>query len=176
MTLRAFFPIVLAALIAAPAVAQVRKAELAGVRNYSKVDATVGCAGATDASAMTALKGEGYVSVINLRTATEQGADIEAGRAAAQRAGLKYFHLPFSTAMPDPKIVDSFLATVADPKNQPVFVHCGSANRVGGMWMIKRVLQDKWTMDKAREEAEAIGLREPAMIAFVTEYIKTHSK
>ena len=155
-------------------IAQVRKAELAGVRNYSKVDATVGCAGATDASAMRALKGEGYVSVINLRTASEQGADVEAGRAAAQAAGLKYFHLPFSSAMPDPKIVDAFLATVADSKNQPVFIHCGSANRVGGMWMIKRVLQDKWAMDKARAEAEAIGLREPGTIAFATEYINTH--
>ena len=70
--------------------------------------------------------------------------------------------------------MSSFLGAVADPKNQPVFVHCGSANRVGGMWMIKRVLQDKWTVEQARAEAEAIGLREPAMIAFVTEYINTH--
>jgi uncharacterized protein (TIGR01244 family) len=174
MILRVFLSLALAAAIATSALAQVRKAELAGVRNYSKVDATIGCAGATDPAAMKALKGEGYVSVINLRTATEPGADVEAGRAAAQSAGLRYFHLPFSSAMPDPKIVDGFLATVADPKNQPVFIHCGSANRVGGMWMIKRVLQDKWPMDKARAEAEAIGLREAATITFVTEYINTH--
>jgi uncharacterized protein (TIGR01244 family) len=174
MFLRAFLSFALAVTVATAAGAQVKKAELAGVRNYSKVDATIGCAGATDPSAMKALKAEGYVSVINLRTAAEQGADIEGGRAAAQAAGLKYFHLPFNSAMPDAKIVDGFLATVADPKNQPVFIHCGSANRVGGMWLIKRVLQDKWTMEKARAEAEAIGLREPATIAFVTEYIKTH--
>jgi uncharacterized protein (TIGR01244 family) len=174
MSLRAFLSFTVAAAIAVPLAAQVRKAELPGVRNYSKVDATVGCAGATDASAMKALKAEGYVSVINLRTATEPGADIEAGRAAAQSAGLKYFHFPFNTAMPDATAVSSFLGTVADPKNQPVFVHCGSANRVGGMWMIKRVLQDKWTVEQARVEAEAIGLREPAMIAFVTDYINAH--
>ena len=179
MILRAVLSFALAAAVTVaaltvPAHAQVRKAELEGVRNYSKVDATIGCAGATNPSAMKALKAEGYASVINLRTATEPGADIEAGRTAAQAAGLTYFHLPFSSAMPDPKIVDSFLATVADPKNQPVFIHCGSANRVGGMWMIKRVLQDKWAMDKARAEAEAIGLREAATIAFVTEYINSH--
>ena len=174
MFLRIFLSFALAAAVASAAAAQVQKAELAGVRNYSKVDATIGCAGATDPSAMKALKAEGYVSVINLRTAAEQGADVEGGRAAATAAGLKYFHLPFNNAMPDPKIVDGFLATVADAKNQPVFIHCGSANRVGGMWMIKRVLQDKWAMDKARTEAEAIGLRDPATIAFVTEYIKTH--
>jgi uncharacterized protein (TIGR01244 family) len=174
MILRAFLSLALAAALATSALAQVRKAELAGVRNYSKVDATVGCAGATDPAAMKALKGEGYVSVINLRTATEQGADIEAGRAAAQSAGLKYFHLPFSSAMPDPKVVDSFLATVADTSNQPVFIHCGSANRVGGMWMIKRALQDKWPLERARTEAEAIGLRDPKLTAFATDYIEKH--
>jgi uncharacterized protein (TIGR01244 family) len=174
MILRAFLSVALATACAASAFAQVRKAELAGVRNYSKVDATVGCAGATDASAMSALKSEGYVSVINLRQATEQGADVEAGRAAAKAAGLKYFHLPFNSAMPDPAVVDHFLATIADTTNQPVFIHCGSANRVGGMWMIKRVLQDKWPLDRARTEAEAIGLREPATIAFATKYIDTH--
>jgi len=174
MFLRTFLSLTIAAAAASPLLAQVTKAELAGVRNYSRVDATVGCGGATDPAAMKALKQEGYVSVINLRTATEPGADIDAGRAAAQTAGLKYFHLPFNSAMPDAAVVTSFLAAVADPKNQPVFVHCGSANRVGGMWMIKRVLQDKWTVERARVEAEAIGLREPAMIAFVTEYINAH--
>ena len=174
MIQRALLSLVFAAAVAMPAFAQVQKAELAGVRNYSKVDATVGCAGATDPSAMKALKADGYVSVINLRMPTEQGADIEGSRTAAQAAGLKYFHFPFNTATPDSAVVSSFLSTVADKRNQPVFVHCGSANRVGGMWMIKRVLQDKWAIDKAREEADAIGLREPAMIAFVTDYINTH--
>ena len=63
MFLRTFFSLVVAAAVALPAAAQVRKAELAGVRNYSKVDATVGCAGATDPSAMKALRADGYVSV-----------------------------------------------------------------------------------------------------------------
>jgi len=154
--------------------AQVKKSEMPGVRNFSRVDATVGCGGAVDPSAMAGLKKEGFVSVINLRQASEPGADVDAGRAAAQAAGLKYIHLPFNVAMPDSKVVDSFLGAVADKSNQPVFIHCGSANRVGGMWMIKRVLQDKWPMDKAREEAGAIGLREDATIAFVTQYINSH--
>src|ERR671912_991416 len=148
----------LAALLAIPGAAQVQKKEMAGVRNYSRVDATVGCGGAVDPAAMKALKGEGYVSVINLRLASEEGANVEAGRAAAQAAGLKYIHLPFNAAMPDSKVVDSFLAAVADKSNQPVFIHCGSANRVGAVWMIKRALQDGWEVDRARAEAEAIGL------------------
>lgn len=174
MTMRFFVAAALTTLIAVPLMAQVQKKEVAGVRNYSRVDATVGCGGAVDPAAMTALKTEGFVSVINLRLASEPGADVEAGRAAAQAAGLKYIHLPFNVAMPDTKVVDSFLAAVADKNNQPVFIHCGSANRVGGMWMIKRALQDKWPIEKARAEGEAIGLNSAPLVAFATEYINTH--
>jgi uncharacterized protein (TIGR01244 family) len=174
MNMRIFVAPALAALLAIPVATQVQKKELTGVRNYSRVDATVGCGGAVDPAAMAGLKKEGFVSVVNLRQATEQGADVDAGRAAAQAAGLKYIHLPFNVAKPDPKVVDSFLAAVADKSNQPVFIHCGSANRVGGMWMIKRALQDKWPLEKAKAEGEAIGLNSAALVAFATEYINTH--
>jgi uncharacterized protein (TIGR01244 family) len=174
ITFAAAVAAVLTFALALPVLAQVQKKEMTGVRNYSRVDATVGCGGAVDPAAMKALKGEGYVSVINLRLASEEGANVEAGRAAAQAAGLKYIHLPFNAAMPDSKVVDSFLAAVADKNNQPVFIHCGSANRVGGVWMIKRVLQDKWAVDRAMTEAEAIGLNNPQLKAFATEYIKSH--
>jgi uncharacterized protein (TIGR01244 family) len=166
----------LALLLATAATAQVQKKEVPGIRNYSRVDATVGCGGQVDPAAMSALKKEGFVSVINLRLANEPGADVDAGRAAAQAAGLKYIHLPFNAAMPDSKVVDSFLATVADKSNQPVFIHCGSASRVGGMWMIKRVLQDQWPIEKARTEAEAIGLNNPQLTLFATEYINSHRR
>ncbi len=156
--------------------AQVTKAEIAGVRNYSRVDATVGCAGATDPAAMSALRKEGYVSVINLRQESEPGADVDAGRKAAQAAGLKYIHLPFNAAAPDAKVVESFLAAVADKSNQPVFIHCGSANRVGAVWMIKRALQDGWTVDRARTEAQAIGLASPQLTTFATEFIAARKR
>ena len=156
--------------------AQVRKAEMEGVTNFSRVDATVGCGGATQPSAMAALKKNGFVSVINLRLASESGADIDASRAAAQAAGLKYIHLPFDAANPDSKLVDNFLAAVSDHSNQPVYIHCGSANRVGAVWMIKRALRDGWDVDKAMAEAEAIGLTNARLKTFATEYIATHKK
>ena len=174
MTMRLTLAVLLAASIALPVAAQVEKKEVAGIRNYSRVDATVGCGGAVDPAAMASLKKEGFVSVINLRLPTEEGANVDAGRAAAQTAGLKYIHLPFNVASPDSKVVDSFLAAVADKSNQPVFIHCGSASRVGGMWMIKRVLQDKWMLDRALTEAKAIGLNSAPLEAFAVQYIKSH--
>jgi uncharacterized protein (TIGR01244 family) len=160
--------------VAVAAAAQVKKQEMPGIRNYSRVDATVGCGGQTDPSAMAGLKKEGYVSVINLRLPTEEGANIDAARAAAQTAGLKYIHLPFNAAMPDTKVVSDFLGAVADKTNQPVFIHCGSANRVGAMWMIKRALQDGWTVERAQAEGEAIGLTNPQLKEFAANYIKEH--
>jgi uncharacterized protein (TIGR01244 family) len=174
MSIRIALAAFVAVLLTVPVLAQVTKQEIAGIRNFSRVDATVGCGGATDPAAMATLKKEGFVSVINLRLANEEGANVDAGRAAAQAAGLKYIHLPFNVAMPDSKVVDTFLAEVANRSNQPVYIHCGSANRVGGMWMIKRVLQDKWPLDRALTEAQAIGLNNPALQTFATNYIKSH--
>ena len=176
MRFRMLWVVALVAVAGSWASAQVKKSDMPGVRNYSRVDATVGCGGAVDPSAMSALKKEGYVSVINLRLPDEPGADVDAGRAAAKAAGLKYIHLPFNAASPDPKVVSDFLGAVADKSNQPVFIHCGSANRVGAVWMIKRVLQDGWAVDRAQTEAEAIGLQNPQLLAFATGYIKEHRK
>jgi uncharacterized protein (TIGR01244 family) len=169
-------PLTMAVSLSLPAAGQIQKKEMPGIANYSRVDATVGCGGRVTPAAMKSLKGEGYVAVINLRQASEPEADIEAGRAAAQAAGLKYIHLPFNASAPDPKVVDAFLAAVGDTSNQPVFIHCGSANRVGGLWMIKRALRDGWAIEKAQQEGEAIGLRDAKLTAFAVEYIKTHRK
>ena len=168
------FAATLAAFLTIPLAAQVQKQDIPGIRNFSRVDATVACGGATDPSAMAALRRDGFASVINLRLASEEGANVEAGRAAAEAAGLKYIHLPFSGASPDPVVVDNFLAAVSDRSNQPVFIHCGSANRVGSVWMIKRALQDMWPVEKALIEAQAIGLRSEGLTTFATEYIEAH--
>lgn len=174
MMTRLMFAVGVAAMLAVPAAAQVQKKDMPGIRNYSRVDATIGCGGATDPAAIAGLKNEGYVSVINLRLPTEEGANVDAERAAAQAAGMKYIGLPFNVAAPDSKVIDAFLAAVADKSNQPVYIHCGSANRVGGMWMVKRVLQDKWAIDRATTEAEAIGLTSPDLKKFVAGYIAAH--
>jgi uncharacterized protein (TIGR01244 family) len=156
--------------------AQVTKQERAGIVNFSKVDAVVACGGATDTSALEGLAKDGFKSVINLRLSTENGANIEQNTARAKELGLNYIHIPFNTQQMDPKVIDNFLAAIANKNNQPAFVHCGSASRVGGVWLAKRVLQDGWAVDKATEEAKAIGLRSEAIEKFALDYIATHKK
>jgi uncharacterized protein (TIGR01244 family) len=153
-----------------------KKETVPGIVNFTKVDATVACGGALSGDAVGELKTRGYRAIINFRLASENGANVEAEQAAATQAGIKYIHLPFNAQSPDPKVVDAFLSSVADRANQPVFVHCGSANRVGAMWLIKRVLQDGWAIDKATAEAEMIGLTSAPLKQFALDYLKAHGK
>ncbi len=158
------------------AFAQVTKQERAGIVNFSKVDAVVACGGATETSALDGLGKDGFKSVINLRLATEANANIDANAAHAKSLGLKYIHIPFNAGQPDNKVVDQFLAAIADKSNQPAYVHCGSASRVGSVWLVKRVMQDGWTIEKATEEAKAIGLRSEPLEKFALAYIAAHKK
>jgi uncharacterized protein (TIGR01244 family) len=152
------------------------KTTLPGAINVTRVDATIACGGATTAQAFPELKKLGFNSIINLRREQEQGADIPGAKAAAATADLKYIHIPVDGANPDPKSVDQFLAAVTDKTHQPVYIHCGSANRVGAMWLIKRVLVDGWEIPRATEEAVTIGLTSEALKKFAIDYATTHKK
>jgi uncharacterized protein (TIGR01244 family) len=152
--------------------AQESRETLPGAANYTRVDATVACGGVTSPEAIAELKRRGFVSVINLRELSEPGVADEA--AVVEKAGMRYLHIPLNSAKPETAPVDRFLAAVADRSNQPVYIHCGSANRVGAVWAIKRALQDGWTTDKALAEAEAIGLRSPVLRQFALDYISAH--
>jgi protein tyrosine phosphatase (PTP) superfamily phosphohydrolase (DUF442 family) len=103
--------------------AQVVRQEVPGVRNFAKIESTVACAGAITPAAIPEIKKMGYASIINLRLATEQGADIDGNIAAAKAAGIPYYHIPFSGAAPDPAVVDTFLKTIGTPGVEPAFIH-----------------------------------------------------
>lgn len=138
---------------------------IAGVVNYTRVDATVACGGDTSPAAIAEIARQGFAAIVNLRLGHEPGVAGEA--ALVEEAGLRYFHLPMDPNAPEEATVDAFLEVVADPANQPVYIHCASANRVGGVWAIKRVVQDGWPREQAIEEARAIGLRSPVLLDFV---------
>jgi uncharacterized protein (TIGR01244 family) len=152
------------------------KTTLPGAKNVTRVDAALMCGGATGDEAFPALKKEGFVSVINLRMADEPGVNIASSRAAAEAAGLKYVHVPVRSASPDPASVDAFLAAVQDRGNQPMYIHCASANRVAAMWLIKRVVVDGWSVERASEEAKAIGLTSEPLRQFAVEYATAHRR
>jgi len=160
----------------AAAQSQVKKETVTGITNFAQVETTVACAGAVTPSSVAAIKKMGFGSIINLRLANEQGADIDAEAAAAKAAGINFVHLPLNGASPDPAVVDRFLKVVTESGNQPAFIHCASGNRAAAMWFIKRVLVDKWDSDRATAEAAQLGLTSQPLKTFALDYIQTHKK
>ena len=168
--------VTLSALLAGVAGAQVTKESVPGISNFSRVETTIACAGATTPAAVAEVKRLGYASIINLRQASEAGADVEAEEAAAKAANIRYIHLPFNAAAPDSTQVDRFITAVAAPANQPAFVHCASANRASALWMVKRMVVDGWDAERAGTEATALGLTNPALKTFALDYAAAHKK
>ena len=110
-------------LAAAPVGAQVIKETVPGIVNYARVETTVACAGAITTDAVPEIKRMGYKSIINLRLASETGANIDEHTAAAKAAGITFVHIPFSVAAADPEVVDKFLAAITTPGAEPAFIH-----------------------------------------------------
>jgi uncharacterized protein (TIGR01244 family) len=122
---------------------------------------------------MAQLKADGVKAVLNLRQPSEHRADDE--RAAAEKAGLKYFNIPVEFANPKDEQADEFLKLTDDPANRPMFIHCTAAIRVGAFWMIRRVLRDGLTVEAALEEARKVGLAQsPHLEDFARAYIEKH--
>jgi uncharacterized protein (TIGR01244 family) len=115
--------------------------------------------------------------VVNLRLATEPGANIEEAKKAAESAGLVYIHLPFSNAAPDTAVLDEFLKAVVKPENQPMMLHCGSGTRVSMFWAVKRVMIDGWTTEKAMGELPDLSKNlSQTLRTFMLDYLKAHGK
>lgn len=120
------------------------------------------------------LKQAGIKTVITLRKAQElpwNEADV------AKQHGMKFVEVPF--AGPDelkPEVFDQVLKILRDKKRGPTVLHCGSANRVGGIWYAYRVLDGKQSPQAALEEAKVVGLRTPGYLQKAQEYVARQAK
>ncbi|HEY0431608.1 MAG TPA: protein tyrosine phosphatase family protein [Pyrinomonadaceae bacterium] len=163
---------ILVILIAMPIAAQ---QEVPPIRNFLRVNDQFCTGGQPRLEHLQQLKDEGVKAIINLRQPSEHRAAEEEAR--AKELGLKYFNIPFVFGEPKDEQATEFLKITDDPANRPAFIHCASAIRVGAFWMIRRVLRDGWTIEKAEEEAAKIGLKEsPHLNEFARRYIEKHKK
>ena len=165
-----------ASLATGVATAQVTKQNIPGITNFARLETTVACAGATKPEAVPEIKKMGFVSIINLRPADEPGANVDAEAAAAKAAGIKYFHVPFNGASPDPRAADGFLKAITSAGAEPAYIHCSGGNRAATMWLVKRLAIDHWAVDRATAEASALGLTSPQLKQFAIDYARSHQR
>ena len=154
---------------------QVTKKDIPGISTFAQVETTIACGGSTKPEAIREIAKMGFKSVVNLRLASEQGAQVEEEGEAVKSAGMRYVHLPFDPQNPDAHLIDNFIAAVAAPANQPAYVHCAAGGRAASLWMVKRVLADGWDEQRALTEANALGLND-RFRPFALNYIHTHQR
>ena len=154
---------------------QVTKKDIAGISTFAQVETTIACGGSTKPEAIREIGKMGFKSVINLRLASEEGALVEEEGAAVKAAGMNYVHLPFNMQSPDPRLIDNFIAAVTSPANTPAYVHCAAGGRAAALWMIKRVIADKWDEQRALTEANLLGLND-RLRPFALNYIHSHAQ
>jgi protein tyrosine phosphatase (PTP) superfamily phosphohydrolase (DUF442 family) len=147
--------------------------ELTGIPNFKKTTTQVWTGGQPSMDHLMKLKDAGVKVIINLRSHSESNnlGFVEASR--AKELGFEYFNIPVIFGELRPEAADAFLKITDEQlKKGPVFIHCAAAIRVGGFWLIRRVLRDGWEFDRALQEANSIGLGDQAdLIRFGREYI-----
>jgi uncharacterized protein (TIGR01244 family) len=150
--------------------------EVTAIPSFLKLNDNVWTGGQPTMEHLGKLKEGGIKVVINLRPHSEHDGGREESK--VKELGLSYFNIPVVTRDPQPEDADDFLKITDEQlKNGPVFIHCAAGTRVGGFWLIRRVLRDGWEFDKALEEANKIGLRNNAvLIEFAKGYIEKNKK
>ena len=115
------------------------------------------------------IKSKQIKRIITLRTDGEIKWDEQA---AVEEAGLKFVHVPFRSpeSLTD-EVFDKIRKLLKDESTKTLF-HCGSANRVGGVWLPYRVLDEGVPVETAMAEAKEIGLKSPMVEKKALDYIR----
>lgn len=166
-----FFPALFAAAFLQ---AQAPEKPFYDIKNFLRLNDQLCTGGQPSTEDLERMKAEGIKAIINLRRPSEYDAASEAGR--ARELGLRYFNIPVDSNAPKDEQVEEFLKLIKNPENRPAFIHCATANRVAGFWMIHRVQVDEWKLEDAQKEAEKIGLTNPKLKEFVLDYIARHAR
>jgi uncharacterized protein (TIGR01244 family) len=165
---------ILAAAFAAAFAAGVSGQSSSDIDRFLRIDDQVCTGGQPTIAQLASLKQEGVRAILNLREAEEHNVGEE--QAAAAKLGLLYIHVPVRTLDPRSAQVDAFLSALENPKIYPIFIHCGSGNRVGAFWMIRRMVVDGWSSGDAEVEARRIGLTSPSLREFALAEARTRTR
>jgi ubiquinone/menaquinone biosynthesis C-methylase UbiE/protein tyrosine phosphatase (PTP) superfamily phosphohydrolase (DUF442 family) len=113
-------------------------------------------AGQFAAEDVAKIREQGFKRVITLRAPGEINWDE---KRLIEEAGIEFIEVPFR----DPESLDDRVfgrvRELLSDSSTKTLLHCGSANRVGGVWLPYRVLDEKVDLQTAVTEAERVGLK-----------------
>jgi protein tyrosine phosphatase (PTP) superfamily phosphohydrolase (DUF442 family) len=146
-------------------------ATLGSTRNVHAHGSTLLCGQPSPEDLATA-KQQGVQVVLTLRGENEIDWDEQA---EVHKLGMEFKRVDF--AGPDTLTDEVFDQTreilrEAEKRRQPVMLHCGSANRVGAVWLVYRVLDQGVSWEQAHDEAREVGLRTDGFVDRAKEYVQ----
>jgi protein tyrosine phosphatase (PTP) superfamily phosphohydrolase (DUF442 family) len=102
------------------------------------------------------LAARGFKTVLHLRS---PGEDNNAARRQFEKKGMRYLTLEVSPARLDEEMLKQFNRLVTDTANHPLFVYDRDGSVTGGLWYLHYRVYLKQADEKARAEAQRLGLR-----------------
>lgn len=148
--------------------ATLQAAEVGTIRNLHTFG-DIWLAGQPGAEDFALVEDAGIATVINLRKTDEPvGFDVAA---CVADNDMLYANPAFRS--PDELTDELFgeLRELLREAPRPLLLHCGSANRVGAVWIPWRVLDKGVELEQAVAEAKEIGLRSPEYEAKARDYV-----
>ena len=147
------------------------------MKDLKKINDQITVGGQPTADDIAQLKNDGFRTIVNLRTEGEEDQPMspDEERQAVEEAGMRYIHLPVSSATMGPETVDKFRAQLPNFEG-PTLVHCHAGMRAGAFTMMATATKEGWSGDETLEKAQAMGFecKAPELKQFVRSYVDSH--
>lgn len=141
-----------------------------GVTNACQILPTVTTGGQPTREHLEALARSGNAIVMDMREPMEPRAFDEPALVA--ELGMEYRPIPIGPHSMNDATLDAIRSTLAEAGERPVFVHCGSGNRVGGALIPVLMLDQGMDEDVAVDAAMRVGLRSAELLEWGLGYTR----
>ncbi len=143
---------------------------LNGVTNACQILPTVTTGGQPTREHLEALARSGNAIVVDTREPMEPRAFDEPALVA--ELGMEYRLIPIGPHTMNDATLEAVRSALAEAGERPVFVHCGSGNRVGGALIPVLMLDQGMEEDDAVDAAMRVGLRSAELMEWGLGYTR----
>jgi ribosomal-protein-alanine N-acetyltransferase len=141
--------------------------ELGQILAFRRLSPLLASAGQPEPSGIAAIGRAGFKHLINVALSTSPGALADEA-ALAERAGLRYLHLPIDFDAPEPEQAQRLFAELGQLRSEPVFVHCAKNMRVSALLSAYRMVLGGVSCQAARADLHAIWEPNPTWRRYVS--------
>jgi protein tyrosine phosphatase (PTP) superfamily phosphohydrolase (DUF442 family) len=125
------------------------------IYNYLYLTEKLSSSGMPKAEDVGAIAQAGVQTVVNLATASSEGA-LQNEQELVESRGIQYFHIPVEWDRPTRQNLDDFMNTMDAHTDDNVLVHCQANFRATGFVTLYRVLRLGWKKEDAFQDLRKI--------------------